>query len=443
MGADPLMSSRRGLTPFSGPPAERPGTVKVTGSLSGTRPPTSSAGVKLDLFCRGLRVEDLAAAEASGRPIRRTRAGMASGVALVLPGNVHVNAPVLETWTAETPYSLALSDGEGVLRWNGAEVCVVTRPRRPAFYDAVTRRGVPMQRVAVLQGTYLAAYIGPVCQNWLDAPRRNCKFCSVGLNLSQTEEVEKSVADLVEVAGRARDEEGVTFIHLNTGYQPEHSALDLIEPYVRALRDTGLLIGVQAPPHPDLRRYDALRKLGVNNVSFCLEFWDESELQRICPGKHARSGRQTFLDAIRHCAEMFDTTNGEIIAGLEPTERTIEAIDWITGVGAIPTVCVFRPLAGTDFESMPPPTYAAMKPVFAHLYEACMRRSLPLGIAPNVKVDIVMLPDECRRLSDAPNAFRMQRAKLAAARVVFGAIVRRRLSRARKMNPRISQTAAD
>jgi len=34
----------------------------------------------------------------------------------------------------------------------------------------------------------------------------------------------------------------------------------------------------------------------------------------------------------------------EIVAGLEPPESAIEAIDWITSVGAVPTVCVFPPV---------------------------------------------------------------------------------------------------
>ena len=395
--------------------------------------PTTPAGVKLDLFCKGLRVEDLKAVEAAGRPIRRTRAGMASGVDIILPGEVHVNAPVLESWAASSPYRLHHRDGRWRLAFNGVDLFPVTLPRRPAFYEARTRNGVPMKRVAVLQGTYLAAYLGPVCQNWLDRPRRNCKFCSVGLNVGTSEDVEKGVADLVEVALRARDEEGVTFVHLNTGYQPEHSALDLIEPYVRALvEETGLLIGVQAPPHPDLSRYDRLRDLGVNNISFCLEFWDEKHLERICPGKYARSGKRDFLRAIEYCAPIFDTTNGEIIAGLEPVEATIEAIDYFTSVGAIPTVCVFRPLIGTDYADLPPPPFPEMRRVFAHLWEACMRHKLPIGIAPNVKVGIVMLPEECRWLSEHPGAFPIQRAKLALMRGAFGVIFRRRLRRARR-----------
>lgn len=395
--------------------------------------PGSPAGLKLDLFCRGLRVVDLGRLEAAGRPIRRTRAGMASGIDLILPGDVHVNAPVLEPWTKNTPYTLGGEEGRLSIQFQGQVLCEVALPRRPAWYDATTSRGVPMKRVAVMQGTYLAAYVGPVCRNWLDQPRRNCRFCSVGLNLGQSEDQEKHVADLVEVALRARDEEGVTFVHLNTGYQGDHGALDLIEPYVSALHErTGLLIGVQAPPHPDLSRYDRLRGLGVNNVSFCLEFWSEEALKKTCPGKHARSGRQAFLDAIAYCAPLFDTTNAEIIAGIEDVKYTHEAIDWFTEKGAIPTVCVFRPLAGTDLADVPPPTYAAMKPVFAHLWEACMRRGLPVGIAPNVKVGIVMLPEECRWLSDRPMAFALRRAKLAAMRAAFGAIFRRRLNRARR-----------
>jgi len=419
--------------------------------------PDTPAALKLDLLCKGLHVDDVAAVEAAGRPIRRTRAGMASGVDLILPGETHVNAPILERWITDSPYHLRHKDGSffvekrgsGLVSQNGDSdapqrdltkngtrplfPCPVTVPPQPAWYEARTRSGVPMKRVAVMQGSYLAAYVGPACQNWLDEPRRNCKFCSVGLNLGRSEDEEKRVSDLVEVACRARDETGVTFVHMNIGYQPDHGAIDLVEPYVKALRDeTGLLIGVQAPPHPDLERYDALKRMGVNNISFCLEFWTEEELQRTCPGKYARSGREDFVRAIEHCAPMFNTTNGEIIAGIEPIEATLEGIDWITSVGAIPTVCIFRPLTGTDYEDRPSPTYESMKPVFAHLWEACMRHGLPVGIAPNVKVSIVMLPEECRWLHATPNAFPFKRAKLALMRTLFGAYFRRRLKRAGK-----------
>jgi len=94
--------------------------------------------------------------------------------------------------------------------------------------------------------------------------------------------------------------------------------------------------------------------------------------------------------------------NGEIIAGLEPPASSIRAIDWITSVGAVPTVCVFRSPVGTDLAAAEPPQTEEMVPIFRRLYEACMERGPPIGCAPNVHVSLVLLPEECRSLEPAP-----------------------------------------
>jgi hypothetical protein len=139
---------------------------------------------------------------------------------------------------------------------------------------------------------------------------------------------------------------------------------------------------------------------------------------------------------VRYCAALGSkgprhepwVTNGEIIAGLEPAESSIRAIDWVTSVGAIPTVCVFRPLVGTDLQDAAPPKTSEMIPVFRRLYEACMERGLPIGCAPNVRVSLVMLPEECRALSQ--RRYPVQRMKLAAMKTAFGYQFSRRTARA-------------
>ena len=157
---------------------------------------------------------------------------------------------------------------------------------------------------------------------------------------------------------------------------------------------------MQTPPHADLKRYDALREMGVNRVSFCFEIFDPCVFKEVCPGKDRQYGLQRYLDAVEYCASLGKkgprnepwVTNGEIIVGLEPPESSIKAIDWITSVGAIPTVCVFRPLAGTDYADVPPPQTEPLIPVFRRLYEACMEKGLPIGVAPNIHVSLVLLP---------------------------------------------------
>jgi len=127
--------------------------------------------------------------------------------------------------------------------------------------------------------------------------------------------------------------------------------------------------------------------------------------------------------------------NGEIIAGLEPPEDSIAAIDWITGVGAIPTVCVFRPLAGTDYRDVPPPPVEDVVPVFRRLYAACMERGLPIGIAPDLHVSLVMLPEEARWLQDDPGRFRAGRLKLKTMRALFARQIRHEMRRAEAAIP--------
>ncbi|PYQ47349.1 MAG: hypothetical protein DMF78_24010 [Acidobacteria bacterium] len=368
------------------------------------------AYLKLDLYCRGLRLDESCFVEADGgRKILRTRAGLGSGLELILPGGLWTNVPVAESFAQSSPYTLHRTEHGYLLRWSGSDVARVRLSPRPAWYDRKTSTGKPMTRVGTLQGTYLGVYPAKVCEYWTAKPTKvNCKFCSVGLNLGVDDADDKSVSEVIEVVRAAREESGITYVDFNTGHYAGDTYLDILEPYIaRIKKELGLLVGVQTPPHRDLRRYDALRAMGVNRVSFCFEIFDRAIFKEVCPGKHAEYGLDFYLSAIAYCAALGRkgpraepwVTNGELIAGLEPPESSIRAIDWITSVGAIPTVCVFRPLIGTDMQEAPPPRTDDLVPVFRRLYEACMERQLPIGCAPNVHVSLVMLPEECRGFS--------------------------------------------
>ena len=369
---------------------------------------TNPALLKLDLYCKGVRMDDSCFIEEDGgRKILRTRAGLGSGLELILPGGLWTNVPVSESFAQRSSYTLHRESGRYRLRHGGASVADVTLSPRPGWYDAALANGKPMTRIGTLQGTYLGIYQAKVCEYWTQKPTKvNCKFCSVGLNLGVDDADEKSV-----------------------------------EPYIlRIKKELGLLVGVQTPPHRDLKRYDRLREIGVNRVSFCFEIFDRKLFEEICPGKHAEYGLDYYLEATRYCATLARrgpkgepwVTNGEIIAGLEPPESSIAAIDWITSVGAIPTVCVFRPLVGTDLEDADPPKTEELVPVFRRLYEATMEAGLPIGCAPNIHVSLVMLPEECRSLS--PKRYRWQSAKLAVMKRVFASSFDRRLRRMHETN---------
>jgi uncharacterized radical SAM superfamily protein len=390
--------------------------------------------LKLELFCRGLRLG--AGCRLDGRQEQmRVRAGLGSGLEMRIDGTaIHVNAPVVEAFAADSPYELRgpRADGRHLLFRDGVEVAAVRLLPRPRFYEEHTSSGKRMDSVGSIQGTYLGVYYGQLCANWKRPEADACRFCAVGQSVREGDDrTDKSPADVVEVARAARKELGITFVHVNGGFDDSGRYLERFGPVVEALRrETGLLIGLQLPPLPEADHYRAFRALGVNNVSLCFETWDPRRFAAVCPGKDRRAGLQSFQEAIRHCAqtERFDTTNGELIVGLEEVANSLEAIDWLTGVGAIPTICVFRPVRGTHYEDLPPPQIEDVLPVFAHAYRRCMERGLPIGIAPRVNVSIVMNPEEGRWLLPPAERgrWRLRRLRHRAMRTALGLYVRRR-----------------
>lgn len=386
--------------------------------------------LKLDLYCSGIRLDDSCLIEEDGgRKILRTRAGLGSGLEVILPGGLWTNIPVTESFAAKSHYILFRENGGYVIRRDDGEmIAPITLSPRPEWYDLKTSTGKPMRSIGSLQGTYLAVYPAQVCAYWTEDPKSNCKFCSVGLNLGVDDADEKSVNEVMEVVWTAIDESGITYVDFNTGHYSGHTYLDILEPYIREIkRQTGLMIGIQTPPHPDLSRFDYMKSIGVNRVSFCFEIYDPERFAEVCPGKCREYGLETYLKAMDYCAGLrgnggiFDpwVSNGEIVAGLESPGSTMEAIDRITGAGAIPTVCVFRPLTGTEFQDVPPPRTEDMVPVFRRLYESVMKHNLPVGIVENIHVSLVLLPEECRWFVDNPRRYALKEMKLRAMAAVF------------------------
>ena len=393
----------------------------------------SPVELEIELFCRGIRIDPSCELEQDGRPLSRTRAGLGSGLELVLPrGNreIWVNAPVVEHFVAASPLTLRKENGRyWIVDERSSDAYAVRIPAEPPWYGRRTSSGVEMSRIGVLQGNYLGIYVSKSCLYWSSQPTRACKFCTTGRNLGVTEQRQKTVEDVIEVATAARDESGSIFTHLNTGYhfedvenlEPIHG-LRQCEPFVRAIRaNVGGFIGVQTVPVRSsmFHEYDLLIEAGTDHFSFCYEFEDPEVFARICPGKEATLGQQVFFDAMEYTSRKLGPgkVSGEIIAGLESVDATKRGIDRIVGAGAFPTVCIFRPTIGSQLENEMPPDAEDMKAVFAHLYDACRRAGLPIGILP-ISVSLVVQPEEAADLVQPSFATWMYQKRLSAMRAL-------------------------
>ena len=102
---------------------------------------TNPSLLKLDLYCKGLRLDDSCFIEEDGgRKILRTRAGLGSGLELILPGGLWTNAPVSEPFAAKSPYVLHKGTGANQQYWlyrDGVQVSPVDLSPRPAWYAVI------------------------------------------------------------------------------------------------------------------------------------------------------------------------------------------------------------------------------------------------------------------------------------------------------------------
>jgi hypothetical protein len=387
------------------------------------------AQLEVDLFCKGIKIDSSCTIGDDGRLFSRTRAGLGSGLELVIPGDlkdIWMNVPVEEDFAQKSPYHLIKRSSEYMVRdeREGLEYHVVI-PIEPAWYTKSTSSGTPMYRIGVLQGTYLGVYIANSCSYWFSEPAANCKFCTSGYNVGVNEDAEKKIQDVVETAGAAKAESDVTFIHFNSGFQHDHD-LEIAAPYVKAIKEqVGLLVGVQMVPTPNLWKYDWLIDLGTNHFSFCYEFHNPQFFAQLCPGKEKTLGQKAFFKALEYTIHKLGkgSCSGEIIAGVEPLEDTFRGIDYITDIGAFPTVCIFRPVIGSDMEDQPSPRYEDMLCVMKYMYDSCVKKGIPIGVAPNIEVSLIVQPDDGRYLATRNFSFYAREAKRRMQKFVAGRLV--------------------
>lgn len=393
------------------------------------------AHLEIELFCKGLKIDGSCELEKDGRAFSRTRAGLGDGLEIILPSrekDIWLNAPVFEDFVKSSPYIILKENGEyKILDEESGIKYPVKLPKTPSWYFKKTKRGIPMSQIGVLQGTYLGIYLGQTCKFWtLDTPV-NCKFCTTGLNVGANEVEEKTVEDVVEVALEAKKENNITFVHFNSGWQGGKD-LEIPISYVKALKkEVGVFVGLQAIPEKreELKKYDYLKEAGVNHFSFCYEFHNPKYFANICPGKEKYISQKAFFDALEYTSKLMGKgkVSGEIIAGIEPIEDTLRAIDYITSIGAFPTVCIFRPLLGAEMEKHPSPSSEDMLKVFKHVYYCMRKNNIPMGIIPNIEVSLVVNPDDTKYLVEKDLGWHIYDFKLKILKILAKPWINREL----------------
>lgn len=251
-----------------------------------------------------------------------------------------------------------------IIRKDDKVITTVTFPKRPHFLSSHLKNGTECGYIANLYGGMDLAFFTPA-SCFYNVSDLGCLYCSLKSNRKNgdsyvdwvTEEMAEEVTnialdidrDIVKgvmlVGGNIKDE--------NQNFQ---NFLCLVSAIERAqLNQIGNIIWethIATMPPTNLNLFESAKSYNIR-ITMNMEVFDNKLFSYYCPGKFKLYGRDKLKDAIKTAATIIDYGRiySILIAGLEPTESTIEGIHFLAEQGVCPIINVFHNDFGTPLQN--------------------------------------------------------------------------------------------
>ncbi len=349
--------------------------------------------LKIDLMLRGIRVE-----EALGEDLT-SYASAGPGIDIVLPRSTLVNVPYGGEFTEDSPYVLKRSK-KGYVVTDGKEEVPVKLVTQPGFYKRKTTTGKPFSSISTVHGSYVVITPSPRC----DFFNRNveCRYCAGNFDVESGKgDITYSVDEVLETAEAILTERASDIIYLSIGFsETDDGGIEFLTPYIKAVKKHfNCLVAVEALPPKKNLWIDETYAVGADSVLYNLEIFDRELFEIICPGRAELVGRQRYIEALGYAAEKVfpnGTVASHLIVGLEPPGSTIRGIDFLTAMGVVPILPIYRPRPEKALR-IEPLTTEIIIPVYRHLYRAVKQSNINMNWVRDIST--VTTPIESRFLA--------------------------------------------
>lgn len=313
------------------------------------------------------------------RPLTLADYASTSGVSLALEGDVWVNAPIAAfnpNFVFEPRHQLRV-EGEQLFvadKCKGYEIAAQFVPV-PAYHNERNAEGE-------LFTNYVHTHTDRARISPIQGCSMRCRFCDIPYEF-KGRYMPKAVERLIEAAARAIADPIQPASHLLiSGGTPAPRDHDYLKHLYRSVITAfpGTEVDIMMVPLPGVLDLDDLIDAGVRELSLNIEIWDRDIARQLMPEKFAQ-GLPFYLDFIAEAVDRLGPgrVRSILMVGLEPAERTLEAVEALASVGCLPVLSPFRPDPITDLATLPPPSEEFMTQVFLEARERAARYSLKLG----------------------------------------------------------------
>ena len=359
--------------------------------------------LRLELLSSGIRVDPEFSKQLGGmlkEPLWTRTGPTSTGIDLMLEKNHYVSPAIEgERFTyhyKNSPFLLTVDDQKKPVIQKNEKVIQRVRPfTRPSYYGKKTSSGVPMEKIGVVTGDFLAIAIDNRCWFWgfyrdeelVNYKEKQCKFCGIGLSMKRDELYRKSKEEILEVLEAAIEGNDIRHLGINAGTFPPpgrgHEEYAEIISEVKSRFDIWFRLSI-CPPE-DEKYVDLLFEAGADQVGYDIEVYDPKLYAEICPGKFEEVDRmvphQHFNRMLSYAAKRGgpNRTYSIIVTGLESRESTVAGVEHLCKMGVVPRLGVFRPIPGTALEKHPVPSPEYLAYCYRHLREITMKYGVDSG----------------------------------------------------------------
>jgi hypothetical protein len=297
-----------------------------------------------------------------------------SGIAMELPGDIWVNAPVGEhnpNFVRESRHVLDWMGDRFFVRSGGQDYPAKPLPV-PAYSDHLNSAGEPHKCYGITHTDRVR--ISPIegCAN-------ACSFC----DLPRTYKYTKKRADLlIEAVDAALADPEVPARHVlisgGTPVPDDYGYLaDVYGEVLHAFPETP--IDIMMLPIPKVLDLAELRRQGTNELSINLELFGDKARAKYTTEK-GRIGKAEFLQFLERAVEMFEgRVRSLLLVGLEPIGDTLDGVRALAERGCEPVLSPFRPSPATPLAGLAPPSVDFLSEVYEKACEVGDHCGMKLG----------------------------------------------------------------
>ena len=291
------------------------------------------------------------------------RQGVFQSIDLRLENGLIVNAPYHTDFSELSPYCIdchGKSYNQYILKYNGRKLCNVAFDKTDPYRQRVASHGTLYRNVTFWATDRLRVHHQFQCcfkKNGL-----GCGFCNV-----RFKEGSFLIDDVCEAIDFYLDHTDFRHFLIGGGSgkeSNEHENILKLAKHIRS-RSNKPIYAMCLPPENTTLLEDYYNA-GINEIGFNLEIFDRTIAKSIMPGKGSIP-LSRYERAYKKAVQLWGdggNVRSLMVLGLERMESFFNGIEWLSQLGVMPIISVFRPLNNITLKNVLPPENEELETIF-------------------------------------------------------------------------------